>query len=128
MVDKNQIISKQLINRKYQSPPLVAYEERHGGPLWFDISVITLLFKKNNTIEITIDKSMSKKMTINQHTMVHKKGKYELVVVLPEFISGNIQLEDSQSFYFECIHSHFDYLYLERPPIWKESLVVKRQI
>jgi len=60
---KENILSENLMHQKFQSNPLVEYEERHGGPLWFEVSSINLEFKDENFVEIIVDKSLSKRMS-----------------------------------------------------------------
>lgn len=122
---KEQMISTYLLRSTFQSNPLVYFEERHGGPLWFDLALFTLQFKADFTINIMMDYSLSKRMAPRDEELIVTKAKWTTKIIQPQYISGRIQLEDDRSFAFETIFGKMKYLYLENPQIWKESFVVK---
>lgn len=123
----NQILSENLLNKKFQSNPLVQYEERHGGPLWFDLSIFTLEFRNEHQVKITIDKSLSKKMTPRKDQVNVMTCNYKTIVVRPDYITGQIESKDGQRIHFETLLGKMEYIYLEQPTFWKESLVLKRK-
>jgi ribosomal protein L21E len=124
---KKKILSENLVHQKFQSNPLVEYEERHGGPLWFEISLILLEFKDESLVEIILDKSLSKRMSPQKDEKDVITCKYKTIVVQSQYITGQIEFNDGRKFHFESLYGNMEYIYLEHPQIWKESIVLKRK-
>jgi hypothetical protein len=123
--ERRQIVTEHLVNTTFQSNPLVEREERHGGPLWFDIAIITLTFAGEDAVEITIDHSLSKRMSPRPGGPKVLRGTYQAIVVQPQYLTGQMTLPDGSKLHFESLYGKLDYLYVEQPSFWKESLVLK---
>ncbi len=123
---ENELLNKYIINAEYESLPLIRYTERHGGPLWYDLEIITIKFEANNLVLFKSNSSLSKTMSAIPHILNQKEAYYEFNGISPQFISGRIQFKDGNGFNFETIPNNMQYIFLEEPQIWKESIVVKR--
>lgn len=111
---------------EFRSNALIEFEERHGGPLWYDLVVVSMAFKDDQSVTIILDRSLSKKMTRYQAPVELHTGIYRLIVQRPNLITGEIALENGPALHFEAVPGHMDLLILENPPFWKESLVLKK--
>jgi hypothetical protein len=124
---KDALLEKHFAGQTYASGPLLGFTERHGGPLWYHLYVVSLRFLDKRKVRIEKDGSLSKGIDGKANAPEPIFGEYELINHYPRFLYGNIRLKDGRSFHFETIPDNTDFLFLEQPPFWKESVVVKRQ-
>ena len=123
------IVSKSII---FESQPLILYSERHGGPKWYKLSIISFEFFENQELKIIIDPSLTKDMIpydlspkIILATYQMFGDPYEKTALIQDYNYGKITMADGQIFEFEKIPADKNYLFVENPTFWKESLVLK---
>jgi hypothetical protein len=123
------MVSKSTI---FESQPLIQFSERHGGPKWYKLSIITFEFFENQELKITIDPSLTKDMVrydlspkIILATYRMFGDPYGKSALIQCYDYGKITMADGQIFEFEKIPADKNYLFVESPTFWKESFVLK---
>ena len=119
-------MSSALQQYQYQSTPLIEYEERHGGPLWYKLCRFSMEFREGNLVNITLDRTMSKNMSPQSNPVSSYRGNYQIMVDLPHILTGRITLEGGRHFHFESIQENRKFLILEQPPFWKASIILEK--
>lgn len=116
----------------FESQPLIHYSERHGGPKWYRLSIITFEFFENQELKITIDPSLTKDMVpldlepkIIMATYETSGIPYVKTALIQDIDYGKVTMGDGKSFEFEKVPANKNYLFIESPTFWKESFVLK---
>jgi hypothetical protein len=120
------LLNTYMLSQEYSSQPLPKFIERHGGPLFYELVQIRIKFQTDYRVHLTYDSSLSQMMSPNLTPIRTEQGRFEIMSVLPFLINGQITLDREKSFLFSTVSRDLDYLILENPPFWKESVVIKR--
>ncbi|MBR9920602.1 MAG: hypothetical protein GYB31_07160 [Bacteroidetes bacterium] len=114
-----------LSGQTFSVGPLIEMEERHGGPVWYNLLLVEVEFYEDNRVEIRLDKSLSKKPIRVDYTTERFSGNYQLIVNQDNYYTGSIELQTGVKCFFESVPKNVDLLFLEKPPFWKESMVLQ---